>query len=271
MKKTLSGIIVVSLLLFLSGFKPNRSEYQNLYFQKLDNFGKQQTLLLNEIKTVDLSSETEKNNILKKLHYSRLQLKGIDFWLRYLEPISYKQLNGPLPVEWESEVFEKFEKPYKRTGAGLTLAEEELENENPDRNKLFQLIQKSVKAVDVFKSDSITKNLETHHSFFLANRLFLLNLAAIYTTGFECPDTSQIITELRFMMNETTGIYAAFNQSFASNKLSDEYLELYSRSLAFVQSQPANFSAFDHFTFIKDYVNPLYRICLLYTSPSPRD
>jgi cytochrome c peroxidase len=260
MKKIISGILVLSLLLFLLGFKPNKTEYQNLYFQKLEDFNTAQTALLSELKTADLTSETGKNNILKKLRYSRLKLKSIDLWLRYLEPISYKQLNGPLPVEWENEVFEKFEKPYKRPGAGLSLAEEELENIRPDRNKLFQLIQKSIKAVDVFKADSITKNLESHHSFFLANRLYLLNLAAIYTTGFECPDTSQIITELRFMMNETTSIYTAFNQSFAATPVTDEYLELYDKALRFLQKQPTDFSRFDHFTFIRDYVNPLYAI-----------
>ena len=260
MKKTISGIIVISLLVFLSGFKPNKTEYQNLYFQKLEDFNNAQTALLSEIKTADLTSETGKNNILKKLRYSRLKLKSIDLWLRYLEPVSYKQLNGPLPVEWENEVFEKFEKSYKRLGAGLTLAEEELENNSPERNKLFQLIQKSIKAVDVFKADSITKNLESHHSFFLANRLYLLNLAAIYTTGFECPDTSQIITELRFMMNETTSIYTTFNQSFAATPVTAEYLELYDKALRFLQKQPTDFSRFDHFTFIRDYVNPLYAI-----------
>jgi len=260
MKKIISGILVLSLLLFLSGFKTNRSEYQNLYFQKLDDFKKQQLSLLEEIKTASLTSETGKSSILKKLHYSRLKLKGLDFWLRYLEPISYKQINGPLPVEWENEVFEKFEKPYKRLGAGLTLAEEELGEENPDRKKLADLIQKSVKALDVFNADSITRNLETYHHFFLANRLYLLNLAGIYTTGFECPDTAQVITELRFMLNDVKATYDVFNQSFSATALSAEYLELYDKTLRFVQTQPNSFSQFDHFTFIRDYVNPLFAL-----------
>jgi cytochrome c peroxidase len=259
MKKTTAVAFILSLIIFLSGFR-NGSEYRTLYFQKIEEFNTAQIKLLEEIKTSDLTSEKGKENILKKLRYSRLKLKGIDLWLRYLEPITYKQLNGPLPVEWENEVFEKFEKPYKRTGAGLTLAEEELENTIPDRNKLFQLIQKSIKAVDVFKADSITKNLESHHPFFLANRLYLLNLAAIYTTGFECPDTSQVITELRFMMNETKSIYVSFNQSFTSTPVTAEYLELYDKALRFLQTQPTDFSRFDHFIFIRDYVNPLYAI-----------
>ena len=53
---------------------------------------------------------------MEKIRENRLKLKEIDFWLRYLEPVAYKKINGPLPVEWETEVFEKWEAPYKRDG-----------------------------------------------------------------------------------------------------------------------------------------------------------
>lgn len=259
MKGFFSAVFVLALIFFFSGFKPQRTEYQNLYFKKIEEFKKQQENLLNDLKESSLSG-IGKENLLKKIHYSRLKLKGLDFWLRYLEPISYKQINGPLPVEWENEVFEKFEKPYKRLGAGLTLAEEELGEASPDRKKLADYIQKSIKALDVFKADSITKNLETHHHFFLANRLFLLNLAAIYTTGFECPDTTQVITELKFMLNDVRASYDVFNQNFPATQVNAQYLEFFDKTLRFVQTQPVNFSAFDHFTFIRDYVNPLFAL-----------
>lgn len=259
MRKAVCLLFIFLLIFILSGFN-NGNEYSNFYFQKINEFKASQKLLLEEIKNADLASETGRTNILKKLRYSRLKLKGVDFWLRYLEPISYKQINGPLPVEWENEVFEKFEKPYKRLGAGLTLSEEELNEENPDRKKLADLIQKSIKALDVFNADSITKNLETHHHFFLANRLYLLNLAGIYTTGFECPDTSQIIIELRLMMNDIKAVYTVFNHSYTATVLTPEYLELYDKALRFVQLQPTEFSRFDHFSFIRDYVNPLFAL-----------
>lgn len=260
MKKTAVIFLASVLIVFFVGFKPETNDYRELYFFRLEDFKTQQKQLLSDLKTVDLRGETGKNIVLKKLHYSRLKLKSIDFWLRYLEPISYKLINGPLPVEWENEVFEKFEKPYKRIGAGLTLAEEELSEEQPDRKKLLDYIQKSITAIDVYKADSIVRNLESYHHFFLSNRMFLLNLAAIYTTGFECPDTALVITELKYMLNETKQIYSVFNTGFPENKLSDEYLDLYNRAVLFAQNQPKYFTLFDHFTFIRNYVNPLFAL-----------
>lgn len=257
MKKGVTLLCIVFLLFFLPGFRSNTG-YRDLYFSKLTEFSNAQDILLKELKTADLTADFGKSNIRKKLQFVRLKLKAIDIWLRYLEPITYKQINGPLPVEWENEVFEKFEKPYRRLGAGLTLAEEELDETQPDRSKLVQLIQQSVKAIDVYRADSITKNLQSADHFFFANRMYLLNLAAIYTTGFECPDTSQIITELKVMMNEVKGIYTAFNVSFPEKQFTAEYLDLYEKALRFVQVQPTDFSRFDHYRFIRDFVNPLY-------------
>jgi cytochrome c peroxidase len=94
----------------------------------------------------------------------------------------------------------------------------------------------------------------------MANRLFLLNLAAIYTTGFECPDTNQVIPELRSMLKDVKEIYDAFDETFSSTPLSKEYLTVYDKTIDFVTLQPADFSLFDHYRFIKDYVNPLFRM-----------
>jgi cytochrome c peroxidase len=182
----------------------------------------------------------------------------MDFWFRYLEPISYKKINGPLPVEWETEVFEKFEKPYKREGAGLTLALLYLDESSIKKDHLIELIQASLNATQTFYADSITNELKTYHHFFLCNRLFLLNLAAIYTTGFECPDTAQIIPELRLMLSNVGAIYQSFNESFPNTPLPLDYISLYKNAVAFANTQSNNYSQFDHFTFIKDYINPLF-------------
>jgi cytochrome c peroxidase len=163
-------------------------------------------------------------------------------------------------VEWETEVFEKFEKPYKREGAGLTLAELYLEEQTVKKDSLIQLITASVAASATYSADSITKNLQNFSTFYLCNRLYLLNLAAIYTTGFECPDTSAVIPELSSMMMSVENIYSTYNQSFSNTALTDHYLSLYKQAIEFVNEQPQQYSSFDHFTFISNYVNPLFSI-----------
>ena len=134
--------------------------------------------------------------------------------MRYFEPNAYRRINGPLPVEWENEVFEKFEPPYRREGAGLSLAELSFTQKPLIKDSLIQLIKRSDLAINTFEADSITSQLNTFSHFFLANRLFLLNLAAIYTTGFECPDTNHVIPELHSMLEGTKEIYNGYNQSF---------------------------------------------------------
>ncbi|MDZ4667242.1 MAG: hypothetical protein SGJ00_05095 [bacterium] len=85
--------------------------YKSYYFNKLDTFESKQVQL---IEKTNLKDSQQVELIKSKLLDVRNNLKGLDFWLRYIEPLSYKKINGPLPVEWETEVFEKFEKPYKR-------------------------------------------------------------------------------------------------------------------------------------------------------------
>ena len=161
----------------------------------------------------------DRDMIRQQIEAARLKMKGLDFWFRYLEPNVYRRINGPLPIEWENEVFEKFEPPYKREGAGLSLAEKYLDEETISKDSLVSLIESSVAALNTFRADSITSQLNSHHHFFLANRLFLLNLAALYTTGFECPDTNHIIPELRSMVKDVKEIYSTYDKTFSSAPL----------------------------------------------------
>lgn len=215
------------------------------------------------LKVIDKSNSMDSNeiaNLQNQILSTRKTLKSFDFWARYAEPIAYKKMNGPLPVEWETEVFEKFEKPYKREGAGLTLAALYLEEENVSKDSLRSLITQAMLANAIYKEDSITKQLESFDHFYFCNRLFLLNLAAIYTTGFECPNSDAVIPELLLMMENVNGIYKTYNLSYPATVLTDEYLTLYQNTIAFVNLQPENPEQFDHFNFIKNYVNPLFAI-----------
>jgi len=248
------------IALFSLSFRGNETEYADCYRQAVEDFRSRQMRLLDEIQTAPISTDAGLESIRKEIAATRLKLKAIDFWLRYLEPIGYKKINGPLPVEWETEVFEKWEKPYKREAAGLTLAELYLDEEMIERDTLLKLIQLSIDATKIFTADSITRHLATPDHFFFANRLFLMNLATVYTTGFECPNTENVIPELHNMISEMKMIYACFNKSFSATPLPDAYLGLHENMLAFVTAQPQDFAQFDHFTFIKDYVNPLFAL-----------
>jgi cytochrome c peroxidase len=256
----LLGTLFVSISFISKTDSNDSSDYQSLYFSRVQEFKQKQKDLLQLVEESDLSNEIQIEKIRSNIQQTRVQLKGVDFWLRYLEPISYKKINGPLPVEWETEVFEKHEAPYKREAAGLTLAYLYLEEEQIDKTELKRLIVESVSANDVFFEDSITKHITTYHHFYLCNRLYLLNLAAIYTTGFECPDTEQVLPELLGMMKDVQKIYAVYNKSFSAAPLKDEYLDLYKKTIEFVFNQSNDINTFDHFTFIQQYVNPLYSL-----------
>ncbi len=253
--------LLVSLGIFFSfkGLEQNPLLYKKLYARKIASFDsavKSSVIFLNKLNWDDNATQITQNRI----DSLRLFLKPIDFWLRYLEPIQYKLINGPLPVEWETEVFEKYEKPYKRYGAGLTLAYLYAEEENTSKDSLVTLIQLAVDALKAYKHDTIVNELNKPEHFYFANRLHLLNMAAIYTTGFECPNTKKIIPELRAMMQQTHEIYRIFNESSPSFSLSDDYVALYRKATIYSEKQPDDFEKFDHFSFIKNYVNPLFKL-----------
>lgn len=259
-KLLLVSLAVMIVICFSFKDRIKRDTYANHYISSLNEFQSQQKVLLETIAQSSLTSNQSIEEIRTQLIATRNKLKPLDFWLRYLEPLSYKKINGPLPVEWETEVFEKFEKPYKREGAGLTLAMLYLEEPVIDKQQLLHLIQSSIDASKVYGADSITEDFKTHDHFYLCNRLFILNLAAIYTTGFECPDTERIIPELNLMLREVHHTYITFNESFADTPLSHEYLTLYQKTMDFVVAQPTDYEKFDHYTFLKDFVNPLFTL-----------
>lgn len=262
MKSIFIPIIFLGLLIVMlsSSFTHNNRFYEQLYRNNINELSKELNNIYTITQTEDINQPEQKKYITTAINATRVKLKACDFWLRYLEPVAYKKINGPLPVEWETEVFEKYEAPYKREGAGLTLAYQYLKSENPLKDSLQKLISAATASLKVYSEDSITSQLDTYHHFFLCNRLFLLDLATIYTTGFECPDTKEIIPELHSMLQNTATIYTSYNKDFTSHTLPDEYLTLYNNAINFVKKQPTDFEQFNHFVFIRDYVNPLFRL-----------
>ncbi len=136
MKNKILLLVFIAFAIVLAfSFTPN--EIENSYFinykNKLNSFEKEEAELIAQINESDLSSTSKIEQVKSKILSVRTQFKGLDFWFRYLDPLAHKKINGPLPVEWETEVFEKYEKPYKREGAGYTLALQYLEEENLDK------------------------------------------------------------------------------------------------------------------------------------------
>ncbi len=232
--------------------------YVQLYISRINQFITSQNELISFIKNKNIHSEKDLDEIRTEIKNCRSKLKRIDFWLRYLDPIAYHKINGPLPVEWETEVFEKYEPPYKREGAGLSLAELYLEESNIEKDSLLNLVRSSIESTNLFLSEPVFGNLNKYDHFYLANRLFLLNLATIYTTGYECPNTGNIIPELTEMLEAVENIYQVFNESYRGNPVKKEYMQLYNDAILFVKNQPKDPDSFDHFRFIKFYVNPLF-------------
>lgn len=255
MKSFALGIcVVVCAIVCFSFSNTSHTAYTNLYNNRIEDLRASLQLVLQHIE------DSNKATLPADIAHARATMKAADIWLRYLDPLAYKKINSPLPVEWETEVFEKFEQPYRREGAGLTLAELYLDEKDWTRDSLRSLVAQALAAVDVYKADSTTKHLHTHHHFFLANRLMLLNLAAIYTTGFECPAPGRTIAELRSMLHAMKASYIAFNTSFPATPFTEEYLSAFDAMTRFADAQPADITDFDHFTFIKDHVNPLFQI-----------
>ncbi len=251
-----AGFLLVALL---SSYTTG-THYRNYYFSSFDSLDKQLSLLSRLSRTADLEKDAGRGAVKAAISNCRFKLKACDFWLRYIEPNAYRRINGPLPVEWETEVFEKYEPPYKREGAGLSLAFLYLETKEVQKDSLLGLVNAATEALRVYSTDSVAALLNSHDEFYLCNRLYLLNLATIYTTGFECPDTKQIIPELKGMMQSVAAIYSVFNNDYPGYALDKSYLQLYSDAMAFVNRQPLDYKQFNHFSFIRDYVNPLFRM-----------
>ena len=255
----LAGMIITANFSFSpAGNSAKNNIYLEHYKSRVLAFRIEQQDLVHTVYADDLHSENGKRQVREKIAKARLKMKAADFWLRYLEPIVYHKVNGALPVEWETEVFEKFETPYRRAGAGLSLAELYLDEKDINADSLTSLLSAPVFATDTYLADSITRQLDSYHHFFLANRLFLLNLSAIYTTGFECPGQENIIPELAFMTAAVKQTYDAFDMSFPEHPLTKEYLELFDQAIRFINKQPVDHNRFDHFHFISEYVNPLF-------------
>lgn len=250
-------VLVCSAFMVIGPERPVQA-YQVLYADRIAAVGAGLQNTLRIVDAHDPATENGKAAILSSLHEARLALKRADIWLRYLDPVAYRSINGPLPVEWESEAYEKNGRPHKRIGAGLILAELYLTDEqHPTREALHALIAPAQEAIQRYQG--LSAKLVSADHFLFCERLQVLNLAAIYTTGFECPDADRLLPELQALLSAGLEAHAAFNDSYPNTPITPEHQRLYAAALAFVQAAPKDPDAFDRYTFLRDHVAPLYR------------
>jgi cytochrome c peroxidase len=259
---------VLSLLTFTAIFlsllssspKPLPEKLSSQFSDELTALHMRWLNLVQTVERIEKLDATHLQEIRDSIHQLRIGLKENDFWLRYVDPLAYKKLNAPLPVEWEVEVFEKFESPYRRDGAGLTLAELHLDELEVSKEKLLELLRPGLSALNSFSSDSIKAQINNPECFYFSNRLFLLNLAAIYTTGFECPNQEQILPELAAMLKANRVKYALFNTQYPDLRVLPDYLQIVDACIDFIDKQTHAYDEFDHYKFIREYVNPLFKL-----------
>lgn len=252
-------LILTSSVLACSFMLQHPRDYESRYFSHTVTLEQHVQGLLNALPQTNFQDSAQRIAFQHQLHECRKTLKRLDFWYRYLEPVVYRKINGPLPVEWETEVFEKFEPPYRREGGGLSLAEIALLEEQPDSPLIRKYLTDALGALRTFSADSLTAALGQYDHFYYANRLFLANLASIYTTGFDCPDTSRVVPELVEMLSGVREIYADYNRTFPAQPLPGNYLALFDQAIREAGQHPV-FSHFDHYQFIRKYVNPLFAL-----------
>ncbi len=248
---------IISLIAVTAAFKQDKKQsgYMSLYASMY----RKAELSFEKIKSYVETPGFSHDSLKQLIHEARIQLKPLDFWLRYKDPVNYKLINGPLPVEWETEVFEKYEKPYKRVGGGLTLAE--LAIDEGDSSGIEKYLSYLPEAFEHFQADSMQDFLSQADHFAYCNRLFLLNLSTIYTTGFECPDTSRILPELQAMLHSAKQVAQVYSETFEATKMDAAYSDKLELCIAYVDRQAkSGYDHFNHFSFISDYVNQLYEL-----------
>jgi cytochrome c peroxidase len=234
----------------------NEPAYIQLYISRTEAFKK----CVADFTELNQNENPSFNSQLENFKKIRHQLKANDFWLRYFADENYQIINGAIGVEWENEVFAKFQPPYKKVGSGVYLAEQELMKQPYNFQTVKKLLVPIINEINKLQSDSVKNCVHQPANFYKANRLYLLNLASIYSTGFECNAKQEIIPELLLLMESNQEIYTTYNQSYADAKLTEDFLKLHIEAIQFVKSSSKDYQQFNHYLFIKKYVDKLFAI-----------
>ena len=62
------------------------------------------------------------------------------------------------------------------------------------------------------------------------------------------------------MLVDVKEIYEVYNISFPDHSINEPYLDLYNQTILFVKKEPKDFTEFNHFIFVKNFINPLFAL-----------
>ena len=242
------------------------SSFQKMDYSKINTLAQQQYLRDFEAFTQATGKleETVELYKLKKATVQQLQTvfaqtrqryKRIEFFADYLDQVFVKQfINGaPLP-----SVVPNMPEIVVKEPQGLQVIEELLYEEQPNIESLNTLIhQLNTDATQLFKSHQVSEMNE--RQVFEALRFGIIRMTALGITGFDTPATDQAIVETEYSVNAMYELLNSYKKHLPK-EVTDEYKtvqNLFKGGLAFIQKN-RDFDTFDRFTFVRDYMDPLY-------------
>lgn len=259
MKQLFLTLVAIGTIGYLSSFqKKDYSTLNNLaqqqYIRDFEAFT-QATEQLEETLELYKSKKATVQELQTAFAQTRQRYKRIEFFTDYLDQVFVKQfINGaPLP-----SVVPNMPEIVVKEPQGLQVIEELLYEEQPNIEALSTLVHELNKdAAQLFQSHKVSQIDE--RQVFEALRYGIIRITALGITGFDTPATDQAIVETE---HSVKAMYELLNsyKKYLPKEVTDEYKtvqSLYKNALAFIQKN-RDFDTFDRFTFVRDYMDPLY-------------
>ncbi|MDX1939760.1 MAG: cytochrome c peroxidase [Saprospiraceae bacterium] len=220
------------------------------------------TLVTDYQKHAERLSENPKTvQDLRTVHLTtRWAFKKIEFLLEYNDRESVKKfLNGPpLPSLYTAVPWIEIIEP-----TGLQMLDELVLAENPLESKDEILKHTAQLKENYSKIYTYQKNVRLQHRFiFEATRFELIRIFTLGVTGFDTPGGSeQAIEEAYTALNGTYRALQGYFPLLQNKALDSELRQTYNNALTFLKNNK-DFESFDRLTFLKKYINPLYKLVL---------
>lgn len=232
---------------------------QTQYLQELNHF---QTSLEEYYQGVNQWSKNEMSiDQLRQLHLVvRKQYKKVEPLMAYYDPGGIKKsINGaPLPfVEPKVPEINVIEP------VGLQTLDELIFSDQPheEQEKIIQLVKKlnvSAQSLTAYQQ----KIKVTHRHVFEATRLELIRIFTLGVTGFDTPGSANALPEARVALEALNELMLPYQEMIRKKnpKLATAFYLNWNKAISFVEDQPdIDFENFDRLTFLKKYINPLYK------------